>query len=190
MRAPRGVSLTHSAHTMPARANQKKIIFGLHVPPLRSGSLATQRFGSTWRERKMPSLVATTSALALTTCVRMHSVRTNNRYNYTNLEDTEAKHGDTSRINIQRQKCKQHADWHAEAPNDMDSLNTWHFKQHAEELLNEQSWLQHQTVEKVKVGGSSRHGLPQHQTSLPGFSNKPCTVVKIFNYFYRLRSRY
>ena len=27
MRAPRGVSLTHSAHTMPARANQKKIIF-------------------------------------------------------------------------------------------------------------------------------------------------------------------
>ena len=54
------------------------------VPLLRSGPLAALRFGCMWKERRkkeeriMPSLVASMSALARTTCVSTHSVRTNN----------------------------------------------------------------------------------------------------------------
>ena len=52
------------------------------VPTLRSGPLAAFRFGSTWKEEKeeriLPSLVATTNALARTKSVRTYYVRTNN----------------------------------------------------------------------------------------------------------------
>ena len=44
-----GWSLTHSACTPPARANQKTQIC---VPPLRSGPLAALRFGITWKEKR------------------------------------------------------------------------------------------------------------------------------------------
>ena len=82
MRAARGISHTHSARTLPARANQKNKSEGC-VPLLRSGPLAALRLGrrkvsrrkeKERKERIMPSLMATTSALARTYNIIAHAL--------------------------------------------------------------------------------------------------------------------